>query len=210
MQTGPSVARRSQLRSVPAGGLGESGKQILTSNRHTIDALGCLSALRPMSVWRFPRGAPCNTAVVERPLGEPVGAAVRNNTITRSPPNRFRRFNDSSQKSARRPVVRFFFRNSRPLLALRRCAASGLPLLAWVLTTGESPMAYDKIASLTVEEMSALANRFEARARSVLLRDQPQMQSDMRLAAKLIYELAGGAPTSQDQLRLHIGQALSK
>jgi hypothetical protein len=71
-------------------------------------------------------------------------------------------------------------------------------------------MAYDKIASLTVEEMSALANRFEARAQSVLLRDQPQMQSDMRLAAKLIYELAGGAPTSQDQLGLHIGQALSK
>ncbi len=71
-------------------------------------------------------------------------------------------------------------------------------------------MAYDKIASLTVEEMSALANRFEARAQSVLLRDQPQMQSDMRLAAKLIYELAGGAPTSPDQLRLRIGQALSK
>jgi hypothetical protein len=71
-------------------------------------------------------------------------------------------------------------------------------------------MAYDKIASLTVEEMSALANRFEARAESVLLRDQPQMQSDMRLAAKLIYHLAAGAPATQDQLRLHIGQALSK
>jgi hypothetical protein len=71
-------------------------------------------------------------------------------------------------------------------------------------------MAYDKIASLTVEEMSALANRFEARAESVLLRDQPQMQSDMRLAAKLIYRLAAGAPATQDQLCLHIGQALSK
>ncbi len=50
-------------------------------------------------------------------------------------------------------------------------------------------MAHDRIAPLTVEEMNALANRFEARAESVLLRDQPQMQSDMRLAAKLIYEL---------------------
>jgi hypothetical protein len=71
-------------------------------------------------------------------------------------------------------------------------------------------MAYDKIASLTVEEMSALANRFQARAESVLLRDQPQMQSDMRLAAKLIYELAEGAPTSADHLHLRISQALSK
>jgi hypothetical protein len=58
-------------------------------------------------------------------------------------------------------------------------------------------MVYDKIASLTVEEMSALANRFEARAQSVLLRDQPQMQSDMRLAAKLIYEFAAGAPATR-------------
>jgi hypothetical protein len=71
-------------------------------------------------------------------------------------------------------------------------------------------MAHDKITSLTVEEMSALANRFEARAESVLLRDQPQMQSDMRLAARLIYELAASTPATEDQWRLHIGQALSK
>ena len=71
-------------------------------------------------------------------------------------------------------------------------------------------MAHDKIASLTAEEMSALANRFAARAESILLRDQPQMQSDMRLAAKLIYELAANIPTTEDQLRLRIGQALSK
>jgi hypothetical protein len=71
-------------------------------------------------------------------------------------------------------------------------------------------MVYDRIASLTAEEMSALANRFEARAQSVLLRDQPQMQSDMRLAARLIYELAGGTPATQDQLRLRIGQTLGK
>jgi hypothetical protein len=71
-------------------------------------------------------------------------------------------------------------------------------------------MAYDRIASLTAEEMSALANRFEARAESVLLRDQPQMQSDMRLAARLIYELAANAPTAENPSRLHIGQALSK
>ncbi len=50
-------------------------------------------------------------------------------------------------------------------------------------------MAHNKTAPLTVEEMNALANRFEARAGSVLLRDQPQMQSDMRLAATLIHEL---------------------
>jgi hypothetical protein len=78
------------------------------------------------------------------------------------------------------------------------------------LTTGENAMAenamaYDRIASLTVEEMSALANRFAARAESVLLRDQPQMQSDMRLAARLIYELAAGGSTTHDQLRLRIG-----
>ena len=71
-------------------------------------------------------------------------------------------------------------------------------------------MAHNKIASLTAEEMSALANRFEARAESVLLRDQPQMQSDMRLAARLIYELAANVPTTEDSLRLRIGQALSK
>ncbi len=71
-------------------------------------------------------------------------------------------------------------------------------------------MAHNKIVSLTAEEMSALANRFEARAESVLLRDQPQMQSDMRLAAKLIYELATSVPTTEDPLRLRIGQALSK
>ncbi|HLK80412.1 MAG TPA: hypothetical protein VKT99_02810 [Xanthobacteraceae bacterium] len=71
-------------------------------------------------------------------------------------------------------------------------------------------MAHNKIVSLTAEEMSALANRFEARAESVLLRDQPQMQSDMRLAAKLINELAANAPTAEDLSRVHIGQALSK
>jgi hypothetical protein len=71
-------------------------------------------------------------------------------------------------------------------------------------------MAHDKIVSLTAEEMSALATRFEARAESVLLRDQPQMQSDMRLAARLIYELAANATTTEDMTRLHIGQALSK
>ena len=62
-------------------------------------------------------------------------------------------------------------------------------------------MAHDKIAPLTVQEMSALANRFEARAQSVLLRDQPQMQSDMRLAARLIYELTGNALTADSRSR---------
>jgi hypothetical protein len=126
-------------------------------------------------------------------------------------PSRFDRHSVQAEakKHSKDPCPVFFWNSSAAArvtsLCRLRTAAFG-----WALTTGESPMAYDKIASLTVEEMSALANRFEARAQSVLLRDQPQMQSDMRLAAKLIYELAGGAPTSQDQLGLHIGQALSK
>ena len=66
-------------------------------------------------------------------------------------------------------------------------------------------MAHDRIAPLTVQEMSALASRFEARAESVLLRDQPQLQSDMRLAARLIYELTGNAPTTGDRVRLRVG-----
>ena len=66
-------------------------------------------------------------------------------------------------------------------------------------------MAHDKIAPLTVLEMSALANRFEARAASVLLRDQPQLQSDMRLAARLIHELTGNAPITERQPHLRVG-----
>ena len=66
-------------------------------------------------------------------------------------------------------------------------------------------MAHDQIAPLTIQEMSALARRFEARAESVLLRDQPQLQSDMRLAARLIYELAGNAATIEGRLRLRVG-----
>ncbi|HKD31787.1 MAG TPA: hypothetical protein VKC66_38505 [Xanthobacteraceae bacterium] len=65
-------------------------------------------------------------------------------------------------------------------------------------------MAHDKIAPLTIQEMSALATRFEARAASVLLRDQPQMQSDMRLAARLIHELTGIALTTEGQSRLRV------
>jgi hypothetical protein len=66
-------------------------------------------------------------------------------------------------------------------------------------------MAHDQIAPLTVQEMSALARRFEARAESVLLRDQPQLQSDMRLAARLIYELTGNATTIEARSRLRVG-----
>ena len=61
-------------------------------------------------------------------------------------------------------------------------------------------MAHDRIAPLTVQEMSALANRFEARAESLLLRDQPQLQSDMRLAARLINELTGKIPVTEGQV----------
>jgi len=66
-------------------------------------------------------------------------------------------------------------------------------------------MAHGNIAPLTVQEMSALASRFEARAESVLLRDQPEMQSDMRLAARLIYELTGNASTTEGRSRLRVG-----
>ena len=38
-------------------------------------------------------------------------------------------------------------------------------------------------------EMSGLARRLHARADSVLLRDQPEQQSDMRAAARLIERL---------------------
>ena len=66
-------------------------------------------------------------------------------------------------------------------------------------------MAHDRIAPLTVQEMSALARRFEARAESVLLRDQPQLQSDMRLAARLLNELTGKTPTAEGQPSLRVG-----
>jgi hypothetical protein len=66
-------------------------------------------------------------------------------------------------------------------------------------------MAHNRIPRLTVQEMSALANRFEARAASVLLRDQPQMQSDMRLAARLINELAGNSLTTDGQPQPSLG-----
>lgn len=56
---------------------------------------------------------------------------------------------------------------------------------------------------LTHREMSALAQRFEARAASVLLRDQPELQSDMWLAARLISEWARSA----EQAPPHPGEA---
>lgn len=67
-------------------------------------------------------------------------------------------------------------------------------------------MAHDRIAPLTAKEMSALASRFEARAASILLRDQPQLQSDMRLAARLINEWTGRARNAEDEPP-HAGQA---
>ena len=66
-------------------------------------------------------------------------------------------------------------------------------------------MAHDRICPLTAEEMSALASRFEARAASVLLRDQPHMQSDMRLAARLIQEWTGRAGAAEDLPRPRLG-----
>jgi len=66
---------------------------------------------------------------------------------------------------------------------------------------------YDRIAPLTAEEMSALAKRFEARAASVLLRDQPQMQADMRLAARLINEWTRHPGAIDDASHPRSGQA---
>jgi hypothetical protein len=40
--------------------------------------------------------------------------------------------------------------------------------------------------TMRVDEISALADRLLARAESMLLRDQPDMQADMRLAARLL------------------------
>jgi hypothetical protein len=68
-------------------------------------------------------------------------------------------------------------------------------------------VAYDRITPLTAKEMSALASRFEARAASILLRDQPQLQSDMRLAARLINEWTGRAGAVDDAPHLRIGQS---
>jgi hypothetical protein len=68
-------------------------------------------------------------------------------------------------------------------------------------------VANDRIAPLTAKEMSALANRFEARAASVLLRDQPQLQSDMRLAAQLINEWTGRAGVTGSAPPPRTGQA---
>jgi hypothetical protein len=50
-------------------------------------------------------------------------------------------------------------------------------------------MATDKSTTLTPTEITALASRLRARADSVLLRDQPEQQSDMQTAARLIEHL---------------------
>ncbi len=66
-------------------------------------------------------------------------------------------------------------------------------------------MAHDRLNALTATEMKALARRFEARAASVLLRDQPQMQSDMLLAARLINEWTNRTVPAEDATRAHAG-----
>jgi hypothetical protein len=70
-------------------------------------------------------------------------------------------------------------------------------LRAW--PSEKRQVAHDRIAPLTAKEMTALANRFEARAASILLRDQPQMQSDMRLAARLINEWTSRTAADEDR-----------
>ena len=62
------------------------------------------------------------------------------------------------------------------------------------------------IQTLSPAEMSGLARRLQARADSVLLRDQPEQQSDMRAAARLVErlvnllaELRRTADTTEDE-----------
>jgi hypothetical protein len=50
-------------------------------------------------------------------------------------------------------------------------------------------MATSKAITSTPTEITALACRLRARADSVLLRDQPEQQSDMQTAARLIEHL---------------------
>jgi hypothetical protein len=50
-------------------------------------------------------------------------------------------------------------------------------------------MATGKAITSTPTEITALASRLRARADSVLLRDQPEQQSDMQTAARLIEHL---------------------
>ena len=52
------------------------------------------------------------------------------------------------------------------------------------------PTSTGPASQLTPEEMRGLAKRLRARADSVLLRDQPQQQADLRQAASLIEQLA--------------------
>jgi len=95
--------------------------------------------------------------------------------------------------------------NPSPVAGVNDYAISGARRTPCRARHRRGPMAHDQIAPLTVQEMSALARRFEARAESVLLRDQPQLQSDMRLAARLIYELTGSATTTEGRSRLRVG-----
>ena len=53
----------------------------------------------------------------------------------------------------------------------------------------EDPTNTSPSPQLTSTELFWLARRLDARAESVLLRDQPEQQSDMRTAARFIEEL---------------------
>jgi hypothetical protein len=51
-------------------------------------------------------------------------------------------------------------------------------------------MATDKHTTITVKEVLALADRLSARADSRLLAGTPEMQSDMRMAARCLQAMA--------------------
>jgi hypothetical protein len=51
-----------------------------------------------------------------------------------------------------------------------------------------------KHVTMSVAEIHSLADRLEARARSILLRDQPQQASDMARAARIIRLVAQCEP----------------
>ena len=61
----------------------------------------------------------------------------------------------------------------------------------WVEERDTKPGVVERGASqMMPDEMSALAERLRARAQSVLLRDQPEQQRDLRTAASVIERLA--------------------
>jgi hypothetical protein len=63
---------------------------------------------------------------------------------------------------------------------------------------------------MTATELAALADRLLARAGSVMLRDQPQQQADMRLAARVITTLMPVAAIGTELKLIELGAQLDR